>query len=104
MTSDVLKAAQDNSPPLQRVDDWLAANSLATDRCRNLMDDLRAKGSIDYTMLSVALREIRGLRQLAPPQPLPSDIDTTEATQGNGEDAAVVKQPDSDSPGAQPHH
>ena len=76
MTSLVLQAGIDRSSPADRVATWLGVNATAAGRCRRLLDDLRSKDQVDFTMLSVALREIRGMRHLAMPEgPSPADAD-----------------------------
>lgn len=89
MTSDVMKSETANTTPLERVDNWLTANSLAVRRCRRLMEDLRDKEQVDFTMLSVALRELRGLRQIAASQSIVESRDETAAPKTNGEAAGA---------------
>ncbi len=67
MTSDVLKLGSRTAAPSERIDAWLQSNALAAERCKRILQDVRARGSADFTMLSVALREIRGLRLLSGP-------------------------------------
>ncbi len=104
MASDIMRGGSADTPPLERVDAWLEANILATERCRRLMNDLRAREPVDFTMLSVALREIRGLRQVAAPQSAATaPADDAQASKGNGGER-VVESAKADSPGVQPHH
>jgi len=67
MTSDVLKLGLGTATPSERIDAWLQSNALAAERCKRILQDVRSRGSADFTMLSVALREIRGLRLLSGP-------------------------------------
>jgi glutamate dehydrogenase len=44
-----------------RVDGWIDANDLRLARLQHLLGELRGGGNLDFTMLSVALRELRAL-------------------------------------------
>ncbi|MCP5151544.1 MAG: NAD-glutamate dehydrogenase [Chromatiales bacterium] len=51
----------------EAVEAWMEVEELAVARCRQIMADLRSGGTPDFSMLSVAMREIRALRRpLAP--------------------------------------
>ncbi len=86
LTSDVLKIGSPNTPARQRIDQWMRSNALAADRCKRILEDLRSKERADFTMLSVALREIRGLRQLTAPQVPPAPAEGRDKSSGNGKD------------------
>ena len=73
-------------PAEARIDQWLQQNTLAAGRCRRILDDLRARESADYTMLSVALREIRGLRQPAAATKAAGDGHHRVAPDGNAQE------------------
>ena len=49
--------------PAARVDAWLEQNRIPVARCRQILGDLAGAGRTDFTMLSVAMGEIRTLRQ-----------------------------------------
>ena len=49
--------------PAARVDAWLEQNRIPVARCRQILGDLASAGRTDFTMLSVAMGEIRTLRQ-----------------------------------------
>ena len=64
LTATVLKRAQGEQSPQQRLQAWLTNNSTVVQRCLTMMEDLRASGQQpDLAMLSVALREADNLVQ-----------------------------------------
>ena len=65
MTSQVLQVETESEAPADRIAAWMSANAAPATRCHRLLEDLKSKDHVDFTMLSVALREIRGMRHLA---------------------------------------
>ena len=63
LTLDTLRLDAGEATPAGRVEAWLAQNRIPVARCRQILDDLAAAGGTDFTMLSVAMGEIRTLRQ-----------------------------------------
>ena len=63
LTLDTLRLDAGEAAPAERVEAWLAQNRIPVDRCRQILGDLAAAGRTDFTMLSVAMGEIRTLRQ-----------------------------------------
>ncbi len=63
LTLDALRLAAGEGAPAARVEAWLAQNRIPVARCRQILGDLAAAGRTDFTMLSVAMGEIRTLRQ-----------------------------------------
>ena len=59
---DSLRLDLDGVAPGERVDAWLEQNSIPVARCRQILADLESAGPTDFTMLSVAMGEIRTLR------------------------------------------
>jgi len=77
ITSEVLRLStgeaagrgeRDVSPAVQ-VRRWLDQMDVVADRCRVALDSIATSGQTDLAMLSVALREIRGLVQASTPIP-----------------------------------
>ena len=65
VTADVLSSGecdQDNWDPGAAIEHWIASRQVVVGRCRQVIDDLRAHGSPDFTMLSVAMREVRAMQ------------------------------------------
>jgi glutamate dehydrogenase len=62
ITAEVLRATDAAEEPAERLEGWLARNGAAVTRVRQVMADLQASGTTDFTMLSVAMREVRGMR------------------------------------------
>ena len=87
MTSNVLKLGAADKSASELIETWMQANALAAERCRRILDDLRTKDQPDFTMLSVALREIRGLRQMAVPA-VPAETEARRS--GNGEEPVTL--------------
>ncbi len=63
LTLDSLRLDAGGAAPAGRVDAWLRQNRIPLARCRQIVGDLRNAGRTDFTMLSVAMGEIRTLRQ-----------------------------------------
>ncbi len=63
LTLDTLKLDTSETKPTGRVDVWLRRNRIPAARCRQIVGDLMNAGQTDFTMLSVAMGEIRTLRQ-----------------------------------------
>jgi glutamate dehydrogenase len=64
LTADVLRVESKSNDADARISAWMQANAVAVNRCRQILSDFRASGTPDFAMLSVAMREIRGLRQV----------------------------------------
>ena len=60
---DALRLDAGEAPPAKRVDLWLRRNRIPVARCRQIVGDLMNAGETDFTMLSVAMGEVRTLRQ-----------------------------------------
>ena len=60
---DALRMNAGDSTPAERVDLWLSQNHIHLARCREILSDLRSMERTDFTMISVAMGEIRTLRQ-----------------------------------------
>ena len=63
LTLDALRLDPGDTTPTARVDAWLEQNRIPMARCRQILGDLAGTGQADFTMLSVAMGEIRALRQ-----------------------------------------
>ena len=63
LTLDALRLDAGEAAPAERVAAWLAQNRIPVARCRQILGDLGSAGQTDFTMLSVAMGEIRTLRQ-----------------------------------------
>ena len=63
LTRNVLEMSSSSTEPEARIRTWIEVNVLAVSRWRQVLADLKAAGSIDFTMLSVAMGEIRGLQR-----------------------------------------
>ena len=63
LTLDSLRLDAGETTPADRVDAWLERNRIPVARCRQILGDLASAGRTDFTMLSVAMGEIRTLRQ-----------------------------------------
>ena len=70
LTTAVLVGSAAGATPEQLLDEWVTRSQAATDRCLQLISDLRAVGTYDLVTLSVALREIRGLTEVHEPLPV----------------------------------
>jgi glutamate dehydrogenase len=64
LTADVLRAESKSKDAEARISAWMQANAVAVNRCRQILSDLRAAGTPDFAMLSVAMREIRSLKPI----------------------------------------
>jgi len=60
LTADALQSGGSGKAPA-RVDDWIEANGVRLARLQQLLGELRGGSNPDFTMLSVALRELRAL-------------------------------------------
>ena len=72
LTRDVLEMSSSSREPQARIRSWIESNTLSVSRWRQVLADLKAAGSIDFTMLSVAMGEIRGLQRAALPNSTPA--------------------------------
>ena len=63
LTLDTLRLDAGEAAPAERVEAWLEQNRIPVARCRQILGDLAGAGQTDFTMLSVAMGEIRTLRQ-----------------------------------------
>ena len=63
LTLDSLRVDVGAAEPAVRVDAWLEQNRIPVARCRQILADVESAGHTDFTMLSVAMGEIRTLRQ-----------------------------------------
>ena len=61
ITSSVLDSGGDVESPAELVEAWQANNGRTIERAGQLLGELRAVPAPDAAMLSVALRELRGL-------------------------------------------
>jgi len=65
LTQDVLtKMAAEDSPD-SLVDAWISRNEKAVERCRQAIAEIHTGASPDFTMLSVAMRDLRAMRNAA---------------------------------------
>ena len=64
VTADVLRVESKSKEADARISAWMQANAVAVNRCRQILSDLRASGTPDFAMLSVAMREIRSLKPI----------------------------------------
>ena len=72
LTKNVLEMPLGSPEPQARIRIWIESNALSVGRWRQVLADLKAAGSIDFTMLSVAMGEIRGLQRAALPGSTPA--------------------------------
>ena len=63
LTLDSLRLDAGDATPAERVEAWLDQNRIPVARCRQILGDLASADGTDFTMLSVAMGEIRTLRQ-----------------------------------------
>ena len=63
LTLDTLRLDAGEATSAERVEAWLEQNRIPVARCRQILGDLAGAGQTDFTMLSVAMGEIRTLRQ-----------------------------------------
>ncbi|MBV8141235.1 MAG: NAD-glutamate dehydrogenase [Verrucomicrobia bacterium] len=61
LTSLVLKLSPELKVPDALVSEWEARNQSELERSRQLLVDLQSAGKLDFSMLPVALRELRTL-------------------------------------------
>jgi len=63
LTRDVLRQESPQSDADSRISAWTKRNSVAVDRCRQVLADLKGGPKADFAMLSVAMREIRSMHE-----------------------------------------
>ena len=63
LTLDSLRLDAGDATPAERVEAWLEQNRIPVARCRQILGDLAGAERTEFTMLSVAMGEIRTLRQ-----------------------------------------
>ena len=61
LTAEVLQGVKRSMRPKTLIDSWIATNQATVDHFTALMSELKASGSVDFAMLSVALREVHRL-------------------------------------------
>jgi glutamate dehydrogenase len=61
LTREVLESATDAASADAAIDEWVARNAAAVERCLDTLADIRASRTYDTTTLPVALREVRAL-------------------------------------------
>jgi len=65
LAANVLASSPAGMDARKQVSAWLKRHADGAGRVRAVMAELKAAGEVDFTMLSVAIREIRGLYQIA---------------------------------------
>lgn len=65
MTGEVLRRCGSADEPQACIAEWMDAHRGATARWNQILGELKAANRADFTMLSVGIREFRGLRQRA---------------------------------------
>ncbi|NIP47840.1 MAG: NAD-glutamate dehydrogenase, partial [Gammaproteobacteria bacterium] len=63
LTRDVLRQESELSDADSRIAAWVTNNAASVKRCRQVLTDLKSGSKTDFAMLSVAMREIRGLQE-----------------------------------------
>jgi glutamate dehydrogenase len=61
LTRDVLRQESTKPDAASRIAAWMTHNDAAVQRCRQVLADLKGGPKADFAMLSVAMREIRGM-------------------------------------------
>ena len=61
LTRDVLRQESKSSDAGSRIAAWMAHNDASVQRCLQVLADLKSGPEADFAMLSVAMREIRGM-------------------------------------------
>ena len=69
LTQRVLAMPSASPDPQVRIRAWVERNVLAISRWHQVLADLKAASMVDFTMLSVAMGEIRGLQRAGIPDP-----------------------------------
>ena len=64
LTADVLRTNSKASDAKSRIGAWMAQKRVAVIRCQQVLSDLKTIGNADFAMMSVAMREIRALREI----------------------------------------
>ena len=62
----MLNAGGAGNEPRRNIEPWLQRNALPVARWKQVLVELQASAQIDFSMLSVAVRELRGLREQSP--------------------------------------
>ena len=88
LTGSVLEMSSSSREPPAWIRTWIEGNALPVSRWRQVLADLKAAGSIDFTMLSVAMGEIRGLQRAA----LPGSTSEKRPAKGSRKRRAAGKQ------------
>jgi len=65
LVSEVLRLTVREASAETRWGNWSAQNRTAVDRCRNIFAELKTYASLEFAMLSVALREVDNLLHLS---------------------------------------
>lgn len=65
LVSEALRLTSSEVPAETRLINWLEQNRNAVDRCRNVFSELKTYASLEFAMLSVALREVDNLVHLS---------------------------------------
>jgi glutamate dehydrogenase len=61
LTAELLQGVKRNMRPKTLIDSWISTNQMTVDHFTTLMSELKASESVDFAMLSVALREVHRL-------------------------------------------
>lgn len=61
LCAEVASVTEQALEPSERVESWAQRNPQATDKYRALINDMKASGSIDFAMLSLAINEVHKL-------------------------------------------
>jgi glutamate dehydrogenase len=92
LTRDVLRQEAAKPDAESRIDAWMASNDAAVQRCRQVLADLKGGPKADFAMLSVAMREIRGMHvDDDAGGEVESSAVVTKANAGKGRSKAKVK-------------
>ena len=82
LTRDVLRGESEHSDAESRIASWMANNRAAVERCSQLLTDLKGGPRTDFSMLSVAMREIRSMH--AEDQAPSAQVSTRTRTKSSG--------------------
>jgi len=74
LTRDVLREESPHSDAASRIGAWVTQNRDAVDRCSQLLTDLKGGPRTDFSMLSVAMREIRSMHAEEQVQPAAASV------------------------------
>ena len=61
LARDAIASGADDTTPAQLVAEWVDTRGAALERWRAVLDELTGAAQVDFAMLSVAMREFRGL-------------------------------------------